>query len=276
MNAAAEQDHSLDHHDVPQETRGFFGNIVYELFGDVTELFSITFRTGYYTFTRRPNMKAIFEQMYAIGNESLFFMIVTMIFIGAIIAFQMGAQTKRVIPDMSLLGAMYLKLLIRELAPSVGALPLATRVGAGIAAQIGSMVVTDQTDALRMTGADPVEYLIVPRFIASTVMGVVILLIGGGVAYVSGGIVTHMLYDVNFGTFINANQVTWGDCATGFLKSLSYGGVIAIVAGQRGLATFGGSEGVGIATTNAVVGSLFMIIMFNLVISAVAYVIFPA
>ncbi len=275
MTTAAEQDHSLDHHEIP-EGRGILGEIVFELFGDVRELISVAFRTVYYSIFRRPNMKSIVEQMYAIGNESLFFMVVTMVFIGAIIAFQMGTQTKRIIPDMSIVGAMYLKLLIRELAPSVGALPLATRVGAGIAAQIGSMVVTDQTDAMRMCGADPVEYLIVPRFIASTIMGVVILLIGGAVAWVSGGMVMYLLYDVNFATFVNANQVTWGDCAAGFTKAISYGGVLAIISGYRGLSTFGGSEGVGIATTNAVVGSLFMIIMLNLVISAISYFIFPA
>lgn len=243
---------------------------------DMRDLGSVAFRTLYFTFRGKPERRHVFEQIAAIGNDSLFFMVVTMIFIGAIIAFQMGLQTKKIIPDMSLVGAMYLKLLVRELAPSVGAMPLATRVGAGIAAQIGSMVVTDQTDALRMCAADPVEYLIVPRFIACIVGGMSILIIGGVVAYFSGMFVTHMLYDVNYQTFVNFSQVTWGDCATGLLKCFTYGGVIAIVSGQRGLATFGGSEGVGIATTEAVVGSLFGIIVMNLVLSAFAYVALPA
>ena len=81
---------------------------------------------------------------------------------------------------------------------------------------------------------------------------------------------------MNFNTFVNFSQVTWGDCVTGLLKCFTYGGVIAIVSGQRGLATFGGSEGVGIATTEAVVGSLFGIILMNLILSAFAYVAFPA
>ena len=271
MSEAAEQDHALDHHEVVAPP-----SMIEEAISDMKDLGSVAFRTFYFTFRRKPNMKHVVEQMYAIGNESLFFMCVTMVFIGAIIAFQMGMQTKRIIPDMTLLGAMYLKLLVRELAPSVGAMPFATRVGAGIAAQIGSMVVTDQTDALRMCAADPVEYLIVPRFIASVVMGLIILVIGGGVAYVSGMLVTQALYDVNISTFVNTSQVTWGDCVTGLLKCVTYGGVIAIVSGQRGLATFGGSEGVGIATTNAVVGSLFGIILMNLFLSAIAFAIFPA
>ncbi len=243
---------------------------------DLRSLGSVCFRTFYYTARGKFERKQVLEQMYAVGNESLFFICVMMLFIGAIIAFQMGLQTRKVIPDMSLVGAMYLKILVREFAASVGAMALATRVGAGIAAQIGSMVVTDQTDALRMCAADPIEYLIVPRFIACVIMGLVVLLIGGVVAYFSGMVVTHMLYDVNFGTFINFSQTTWGDYVTGFLKCITFGGVIAIVSGERGLSTFGGSEGVGIATTEAVVGSLFGVILMNLVLGSIAYVLLPS
>src|SRR5258705_1246565 len=92
-----------------------------------------------------------------------------MALLGMILVFQAGLQTKRVVPDLSLLGATYLQLLIRDLAASIGALMLATRVGAGIAAEIGSMVVTEQVDALRMCAADPIEYLVVPRFKAAIV-----------------------------------------------------------------------------------------------------------
>lgn len=243
---------------------------------DLKDLQSVLFRTLYYTFRGKPNRRHVFEQMFHIGNQSMFFMTVTMAFIGAIIAFQMGLQVKRIIPDMTMVGAMYLKLLLRDLAASVGAMPLATRVGAGIAAEIGSMVVTDQTDALRMCAADPIEYLVVPRFIASVVMGTVVLLLGGMVAYFSGGVVLNVLYDVHWSTYMNFNQITWGDCALGFLKCLSYGGCIAVVSSQRGLRTFGGSEGVGIATTEAVVGSLFSIIMLNFFLSGLGYFIFPA
>ena len=76
-------------------------------------------------------------------------------FIGMILVYQAGLQTKRVVPDFTMLGATYLELLVRDLAASIGALMLATRVGAGIAAEIGSMVVTEQVDALRMCAADP-------------------------------------------------------------------------------------------------------------------------
>lgn len=264
-------EHALDHHEEPAEVSALEKGIK-----DMKSLGSVCFRTFYYTLRGKWERKQVIEQCYSVGNESLFFICVMMLFIGAIIAFQMGLQTKKIIPDMSLVGAMYLKILVREFAASVGAMALATRVGAGIAAQIGSMVVTDQTDALRMCAADPVEYLIVPRFIACVFMGLVVLLLGGVVAYFSGMFVTHLLYDVNYGTFVNFNQTTWGDWVTGLLKCVTFGGVIAIVSGERGLSTFGGSEGVGVATTEAVVGSLFGVIVMNLIIASIAYAVFPS
>jgi len=143
-------------------------------------------RTMHYLIRGKREPGSVARQMFAIGNQSLFFMCITMAFIGAIITFQTGLQSKKLVPDFSMIGATYLKLLIRDLAASVGALPLATRVGAGIAAEIGSMVVTEQVDALRMCAADPVDYLVVPRFIASVIMGTVILIIGGFVRLVRG------------------------------------------------------------------------------------------
>jgi phospholipid/cholesterol/gamma-HCH transport system permease protein len=243
---------------------------------EIRDLYQVFLRALYYCVRGKREKGDIAQQCYAIGNESMFFMSVTMGFIGAIIVYQLATQTSRVVPDMSLVGAMYIKLLVRDLAPSVGAMPLATRVGAGIAAQIGSMVVTEQTDALRMSAADPVDYLVVPRFIASTIMGTVVLLVGGCVAYGAGLFIANTQFDVNPNTFMNWSMLTWGDCALGFLKCLTYGGAMAIVSSQRGLRCFGGSEGVGIATTEAVVGSLFAIILLNFVLSAIGIFLFPA
>jgi hypothetical protein len=113
------------------------------------------------------------------ATRSLFFMTVVMGFIGMILVYQAGLQTKRVLPDLTMLGATFLELLVRDLAASIGALMLATRVGAGIAAEIGSMVVTEQVDALRMSAADPIDYLIKPRFIASVVMTTVLIIWSG-------------------------------------------------------------------------------------------------
>src|SRR4029434_8842034 len=122
----------------------------------------------------RTEAGAISRQMYEIGNKSIFFLTVVMGFIGMILVYQAGLQTQRVFPDLSMLGATFLELLVRDLAASIGALMLATRVGAGIAAEVGSMVVTEQVDALKMSAADPIDYLVKPRFIASVIMTTVL------------------------------------------------------------------------------------------------------
>src|SRR6185437_6284600 len=143
-------------------------------------------RTLYYCARGRREPGAVVRQMYEIGNRSLFFLTVVMGFIGMILVFQAGLQTRRVVPDLTLLGATYLELLVRDLAASLGALMLATRVGAGIAAEIGSMVVTEQVDALRMCAADPIDFLLKPRFLASMVMTTVLIVWGAVIAFVAG------------------------------------------------------------------------------------------
>lgn len=242
---------------------------------DARALYSLFVRTLYYCVKGRRDRRAIVYQAYQIGNKSLFFLTVTMSFIGMILVFQSGTQAKRVVPDMGLLGATFLKFLVRDLAASIGAMPLATRVGAGIAAEIGSMVVTEQVDALRMCSADPVDYLVVPRFIGSVIMSTVVLIWGGAAAYLAGMFGAHMFFGVSPYTFWNLGMVTGGDLCLGLIKCVTYGGAIAIISSHCGLRTFGGSEGVGWATTSAVVNSSFGIIVLNFIISVFGFFIFP-
>lgn len=239
-------------------------------------LWALLARTLYFIARGKREEGAVVQEMYSMGNRSIFFMTVTMGFIGAIIVFQTGIQAKKLVPDMSMIGPMYIKLLVRDVAASVGAMPLATRVGAGIAAEIGSMVVTEQVDALRMNAADPVDYLVKPKFIASVVMGTVVLLWSGAVALLVGMVTANMMFDVNYHTFLNFSMVNTSDAILGLIKCVTYGGAIAIVSAHQGLSTYGGSEGVGWATTRAVVGSSFAIIVLNLVISSVGYFLLPA
>ncbi|MBX3251884.1 MAG: ABC transporter permease, partial [Myxococcales bacterium] len=125
-------------------------------------------------------------------------------------------------------------------------------------------------------GADPVDYLVVPRLIACVVMAPVVLLIGGFVAFGAGTLVANLLFDVAPSTFANLAFVRTGDLILAIVKALTYGAAIALVSAQRGLATFGGSEGVGWATTEAVVGSCFAIIVLNLFLSTIGYFLVPA
>ena len=259
-------------------TRGIafdVGSAAAEFARGAWELYSVFARTLYFIAKGKREKGATAAQRYAIGNKSLAFMTITMGFIGMIMVYQAGLQTQRILPDFTLLGATFLELLVRDLAASIGALMLATRVGAGIAAEIGSMVVTEQIDALRMCAADPIDFLVKPRFLASLVMTTALIVWAGAVAFAAGGATAYFAFDVPWRTFANLQLVDAGDLITGLTKCVAYGGAIPIISAYCGLSTFGGSEGVGWATTRAVVSSSLAIIALNFFISAAALVVFP-
>ncbi len=268
----------MDTVDTPRARRGFvfdLGAGAIDLARGGWALYSVFARTLYFIARGKRERGAVVKQMYEIGNKSAFFITITMGFIGMILVYQSGLQTKRILPDFTLLGATYLELLVRDLAASIGALMLATRVGAGIAAEIGSMVVTEQVDALRMCAADPIDFLIKPRFIASIIMTTVLIVWAAAVAFLAGGATAYFAFDVPWRTFANMQLVDHGDLITGLVKCVAYGAAIPIVSGYCGLSTFGGSEGVGWATTRAVVNSSLAIIVLNFFISAASLVVFP-
>ena len=262
----------------PRGGSGFvfdLGGAALDLWTGARELYSVFVRVLYYVFRGKREPGVLARQMYEMGNRSVFFVSITMGFIGMILVYQAGLQAKRIVPDFSMLGATYLELLVRDIAASIGALMLATRVGAGIAAEIGSMVVTEQVDALRMCAADPIDFLIVPRFLASLVMTLMLIVWGGTVAFCAGAATAYIAFDVSPGTFFNMNLVDVGDLTTGLTKCVAYGAAIPVVSAYCGLSTFGGSEGVGWATTRAVVNSSLAIIMLNFFISGAAFLVFP-
>jgi phospholipid/cholesterol/gamma-HCH transport system permease protein len=238
------------------------------------DMYSLFVKTIYYCFRGRREPGAVAYYCYEIGNRSLFFLTVVMGFIGMIMVYQGGIQTMRIIPELSMLGPSFLELLVRDLAASIAALMLATRVGAGIAAEIGSMVVTEQVDALRMSAADPIDYLIKPRFIASLIMTTCLIIWSAAIATATGTATAYYMFDLNPQTFLNLALVDAVDLGTGLTKCIAYGAAIPIVSGQAGLSTFGGSEGVGSATTRAVVNSSLAVIMLNLIISATSFMMF--
>lgn len=217
---------------------------------------------------RRAQFKA---QLYAIGNESLLFIVATMGVLGFIIVLQALVQIDRILAEFSMVGPAFIQGFIREFAPTITGLMIATRVGSGIAAEIGSMVVTEQVDALRMCNADPVDYLVVPRFAASLVMTVALSIVGALVGIICGGLVAVFIWDIPADMFFRLNVVSIPDTVSGLLKALAYGAAIPIVSAQAGFSSHGGSEGVGEATTRAVVNSSFAVIVLDLLISGISY-----
>jgi phospholipid/cholesterol/gamma-HCH transport system permease protein len=212
----------------------------------------------------------IARQLHAIGNRSLVFIAVTLGFIGMVITYESCLQLSRVTGDFSQIGAQYLRLLVSDLAATLTALMLATRVGAGIAAEIGSMKVTEQIDALRMSGVVPIDYLIVPRFVASLVMTLALAVLGGLVMYLAGALTAKFSFGVNPGTFFDASQIRGRHVVLLVGKAVAYGAAIPVIAGFCGLRARGSSEGVGWATTAAVIGGSFAVIALDFLISAAA------
>jgi len=212
----------------------------------------------------------IWRQMYAIGNRSLVFIIVTLGFIGMVMTYEACLQLSRVTGDYSQVGMQYVRLIVSDFGPTLTAMMLATRVGAGIAAEIGSMKVTEQVDALRMSGVLPIDYLIVPRFIASLVMTVVLATLGGMIMFLAGGLTAKYSFGVNPNLFFDLQLLRMRHLVLMLVKAVSYGAAIPVVAGFCGLRARGSSEGVGWATTAAVIGSSFAVIVLDFVLSAAA------
>jgi len=218
----------------------------------------------------------IARQMYVIGNRSLLFIAVTLGFIGMVIVYQTCLQFNKVTGDFSQVGSQFIRLAVSDFAPTLTAMMLATRVGAGIAAEIGSMKVTDQIDALRMSGVLPVDYLIVPRVVASLVMTVVMAILGCLICYVAGGLTAEHSFGVNPEVFYDLSLLRWQHLGLGLAKASSYGIAIPVVAGFFGLRAQGSSEGVGWATTSAVIGGSFAVILLDFVWSIFGFFLFGA
>jgi phospholipid/cholesterol/gamma-HCH transport system permease protein len=210
------------------------------------------------------------RQLHAIGNRSVVFIVVTLGFIGMVMTYEACLQLARVTGDFSQVGSQLLRLIVSDFGPTLTALMLATRVGAGIAAEIGAMKVTEQIDALRMSGVLPIDYLIVPRFVASLVMTLALSVLGGLVMYAAGGLTAKYSFGVNPSLFFDVSKIRGRHVVLLIVKAVSYGAAIPVVAGFCGLRARGSSEGVGWATTAAVIGGSFAVIVLDFVISAAA------
>ncbi|MBM4387375.1 MAG: ABC transporter permease [Deltaproteobacteria bacterium] len=225
-------------------------------------------------FMGRIDRKILFEQAYGIGNGSVVFIAVVLSFLGLITVYQSCFQIKQILPDLSAIGAGFIQIMVKEFGPTITALMIATRVGSGIAAEIGSMMVTEQIDALKMCNTDPVEYIIVPKFLSCLIMTIALSIFAVIVAVIAGMLMAYIGFDINPNTFLNLRFTDYGDMITGLWKALFYGAAIPIIAAESGLRAKGGSEGVGWATTRAVVNTSFAVIVLDFLIGTLGYYIF--
>ena len=205
-------------------------------------------------FSRPIYRHDIIEQLDAIGVQSMTVVLLTGFFTGAVLALQSGLTLDQ-FGARPVVGRLVAASMIKELGPVLTGLMLTGRVGSGIAAELGSMVVTDQINALRALGTDPVRKLVVPRLLAGFFMAPVLTVIADFVGIVGGWMVARFQLQVSTGLYWSSvvQSLFMEDVWMGLIKPFVLGFVIVTVACHVGLRTRGGTQGVGKATTVSVV-----------------------
>lgn len=248
------------------------GRVVLAFFKSAGSLGIFAAETIYHCVTPPVYLKALIKQLIEIGFYSLPVVALTTLFSGMVIAL----QTYSGFSQFSAEGAVSLVVLVavtRELAPVMAGLMVAGRIGAAMAAEIGTMRVTEQIDALSTLSTNPIKYLIVPRVIAGVIMLPVLVLIGDIIGICGGYMIGISKLDFNATTYLVS---TWEylkpmDVISGLTKAAVFGFIITLLGCYNGFHSKGGAQGVGQATTNAVVSSSILILIFNYILTEVFF-----
>jgi phospholipid/cholesterol/gamma-HCH transport system permease protein len=227
-------------------------------------------------FTVKPTGRDVVYQMYFIGVKSQSVIAITGAFTGMVLCLQTYLEFHKVKMDTATLAVVSVGM-GSQLGPVLTGLMIAGRVGAAIAAELGTMRVTEQIDALRTLAADPVDYLIVPRFLAVLLVMPMLTALSISVGILSGYLVGDFLLGINpTGLWYNMLHYTdLHDIFTGLIKTFLFGGIIAVIACYKGLTCPEGAEGVGHATTEAVVYSSIAILVSNYFLTTILSQLLP-
>ncbi|MEZ6126520.1 MAG: ABC transporter permease [Planctomycetaceae bacterium] len=217
-----------------------------------------------------PSRRVLVPVLFNVGVCSVPVIVVTGTFIGMVMAVQTFQQL-RMMHMESRLGAIITMTLLSELGPVLAATMLAGRVGSAMAAELGTMRVTEQIHALKAVGADPVRYLVVPRFIACVALIPLLTAIADAVGILSGWLFSCQVLGVNSHRYWLYTQqcVSGWDVASGLIKSLFFGAAIAVIACRQGFSCGSGAEGVGRAATQSFVVSFAVILGLDFVLSVI-------
>ena len=216
----------------------------------------------------------VIEQFDAIGAGSLTVVLLTGTFTGMVLALQSGITLDK-FGARSMVGQLVSASMVKELGPVLTALMVCGRVGSGIAAELGSMTVTDQISALRALGTDPVRKLVIPRVIAGTLMVPLLTIVADGVGLVGAWLIAATQLKVASAPFWNS--VVAGlyieDVWMGLIKPFFLGFVIVSIGCYVGLGTKGGTQGVGRATTNAVVAGSVVVLAVDFLVTKLLFMV---
>jgi phospholipid/cholesterol/gamma-HCH transport system permease protein len=235
---------------------------------EIQEYVRLIGQVGRSLVTRPIYGRDIVEQLDAIGVGSMTVVLLTGTFTGMVLALQSGLTLDQ-FGARPVVGRLVSASMVKELGPVLTALMVTGRVGSGIAAELGSMVVTDQIAALRALGTDPVRKLVVPRVVAGTVMVPILTIISDAVGMLGGAVISSLQLKV--ASSVYWNNVIAGlymeDVYMGLIKPVVLGFVLVTIGCHVGLRTKGGTQGVGRATTNAVVAGSVAVLVFDFLIT---------
>lgn len=254
-----------------------WGQLTIEGFEAVGDLCLFTSRTAVWMLTRLPRRETILPNFYQVGVLSLPVVALTGLFIGMVLAVQghfefsqLGLETR--------LGAVINMTLVRELGPVLAATMLAGRVGSSMAAELGTMRVTEQIDALESMGANPIHYLVVPRFLACLLLIPALTIMADFMGVVGGYFYSVYLLRIDEHYYLYHSEQFVGtfDLFTGVFKSLFFGAAIAVISCYRGFHCTPGAEGVGRAATAAFVYSFVLILALDLILGILLDIVYFA
>jgi phospholipid/cholesterol/gamma-HCH transport system permease protein len=213
---------------------------------------------------RWKNLRLLFPQMYEVGVRSVPVVSVTGAFIGMVLAIESFPQFKAIGQEFRL-GTVINLSVVKQIGPVLAAVMLAGRIGGALTAELGTMNVTEQLDALRVMGADPIRYLVVPRFLACVFLTPILTIYSDFLGVLGGWIVSVRMLGVASGPYWDFSAMgveTW-QIMEGLVKSVFFGGVIGLISCYKGFTCGAGASGVGRACTESFVTSFIVIIILN-------------
>lgn len=232
-------------------------------------MISLMAETFFGLFQRPYRIKEFFQQLYFVGNRSLPIVLICVSFAAIVIILESSFHMKLVIQNDSLVPGFAAVLILRELGALITALLLCSRVGAGYASEVGTMQITEQVDALKMLGINPVQYLVIPRLLACVCGAVFLTVVANITCLLSALLISEFSLGYTPALFLASMRrfVQFQDLIFAMIKGAFFGAVIPMVACYYGFKCQQGAEGVGKATTNTVVTASIAIIVIDFILS---------
>jgi phospholipid/cholesterol/gamma-HCH transport system permease protein len=248
---------------------GVIGSLVIRSAQSTNEFIELVLRTLVCAISPPYRVRDIIRQIYFIGNQSAIIVGFCVCFAAMVTIIEASFHMKLIIQNDSMVPGFAAMLILRELGSVVMALLITSRVGAGFAAEVGSMQITEQIDALRMLGLDPVRFIVVPRFVACLLSGFLLAIIANMVCLYGALLVSTWKLGYTAGGFIASMRafVSFKDLIFATVKGAAFGAVIPLFSCFHGFRCKAGAEGVGLATTNSVVATSVAIIVIDFVLT---------